>query len=188
MKKVCCMLSYAGLPKSFLVEAAFTACFPINRSSSTAIDKITPQEVWFGTPTSYSDLKIFGCPAYAHVDNGKLEPRSIKYVFLGYNYGVKGYRLWCPKTKKVIVSKDVIFHETVILHDSSFRDSCDKEQQKSSTRVEFEFKFGLGSIPKSTSQSSSEMKNGVVVPSPPPTPPQYSVAKVKPRRDINLPQ
>ena len=133
-------------------------------------------------------MKIFGCPAYAHVDNGKLEPKSIKYVFLGYNYGVKGYKLWCPKTKKVMVSKDVIFYETVILHDSSFRDSCDKEQQKSSTRVEFEFKFGLGSIPKSTSQSSSEMKNGVVVPSPPPTPPQYSVAKVKPRRDINLPQ
>ena len=96
-------------------------------------------------------MKIFGCPAYAHVDNGKLEPRSIKYVFLGYNYGVKGYKLWCPKTKKVIVNKDVIFYETVILHDSSFRDSCDKEQQKSSTRVEFEFKFGLGSIPESTS-------------------------------------
>ena len=51
-----------------------------------------------------------------------------------------------------------------------------------------EFEFGLGSIPKFTSQSSSEMKSGVVVPSPPPAPPQYSIAKVRPRRDINPPQ
>ena len=48
MEKVCCMLSNAGLPKSFWVEAVFTTCFLINRSLSTAIDKTTPQEVWFG--------------------------------------------------------------------------------------------------------------------------------------------
>ncbi|KAL6340652.1 hypothetical protein AAG906_010560 [Vitis piasezkii] len=62
----------------------------------------TPQEVWSSTPASYSNLKIFGCPAYAHVDNGKLEPRFIKCVFLGYKSGVKGYKLWCPEIKKVI--------------------------------------------------------------------------------------
>ncbi|KAG8480929.1 hypothetical protein CXB51_025596 [Gossypium anomalum] len=53
-------------------------------SPSVAIEKKTPQDVWSGNPTNYSDLKIFGCPTYAHVDNGKLEPRSIKCVFLGY--------------------------------------------------------------------------------------------------------
>ncbi|KAA3484996.1 Integrase, catalytic core [Gossypium australe] len=42
--------------------------------------KKTSQEVWSGTLADYSDLKIFGCPAYAHVDNGKLEPRSIKEI------------------------------------------------------------------------------------------------------------
>ncbi|KAG8478359.1 hypothetical protein CXB51_028117 [Gossypium anomalum] len=65
-------------------EAASTTCFLINRSPSVAIEKKTPQEVWFGNPANYSDLKIFGCHAYAHIDNGKLEPRSIKCVFLGY--------------------------------------------------------------------------------------------------------
>ena len=73
-----------------------------------------------------------------------------------------------------------------MLHDSSSRDSCDKEQQKSSTQVEFE--IGSRSIPEFTSQSSSEMKSGVVDNlSPPPTPPQYSIAKDKPRRDIKPP-
>lgn len=53
----------------------------------TTIDKKTTQEVWSGTPVSFSDLKKFGCPAYAHVDNENLEPRSI------YMSGVKGYKL-----------------------------------------------------------------------------------------------
>ncbi|KAG8494480.1 hypothetical protein CXB51_011893 [Gossypium anomalum] len=52
-----------NLPKSFWAEAASTACFLINRSPSVAIEKKTPQEVWSGNPTNYSDLKIFGCPA-----------------------------------------------------------------------------------------------------------------------------
>ncbi|KAG8489157.1 hypothetical protein CXB51_017144 [Gossypium anomalum] len=82
MEKVRCMLSNANLPKSFWAEATSTACFLINRSPSVAIEKKTPQEVWSGNPANNSDLKIFGCPAYARVDNGKLESRSIKCVFL----------------------------------------------------------------------------------------------------------
>ena len=50
-----------------------TACYLINRSPSVAIEKKTPQEVWSSSPATYSDLKIFGCLAYAYVDNGKLE-------------------------------------------------------------------------------------------------------------------
>ena len=120
------------------------------------------------------------------VDNGKLEPRSIKCVFLGYKSSVKGYKLWCLKAKKVIVNRDVIFYETVMLHDSSSRDSCDKEQQKSSTQVEFE--IGSRSIPDSTSQSSLEMKSGTTIAlSPPPAPPQYFIAKDRPIRDIEPP-
>ena len=43
------------------------------------------------------------------MDNGKLEPISVKCVLLGYKNGVKCYKLWCPKTGKIIISKDVIF-------------------------------------------------------------------------------
>ena len=131
-------------------------------------------------------MKIFGCPAYAHVDNGKLEPKSIKCVFLGYESNVKGYNLWYPETKKIIISRDVIFYETTMLHDSSSRDSYDKEQHKSRTKVEFE--IGSGSIPKSTSQFSLEMKSDVAAPSPPLAPPQYSIVKDGPIRDIKPPQ
>ncbi|KAG8482489.1 hypothetical protein CXB51_024203 [Gossypium anomalum] len=124
------MLSNANLPKLFWAEAASTACFLINRSLSVAIEKKTPQEVWSGNPANYSDLKIFGCPAYAHVDNGKLELRSIKCVFLGYKASVKGYKLWCPENKKVVISRDVIFDEIAMLPNLSLKDSSNKENQK----------------------------------------------------------
>ena len=126
MEKVWCLLSNSRLPKWFWANTAVTVCFLINRSPSTVIDKKNPKEVWSGTPTSYFDLKIFDCPAYAHVNNGKLEPRSRKCVFLGYMSGVKGYKLWCPELKKIIVSRSVIFDETSMLHNSSPRDICDE--------------------------------------------------------------
>jgi len=63
-------------------------------------------------------LRVFGCTAYAHVDNGKLEPRAIKCIFLGYKSGVKGYKLWNPQTKKVVISRNIIFNESAMLHDN----------------------------------------------------------------------
>ena len=87
----------------------------INRSPSVAIKKKTPQEVWSGSHVTFSDLKFFLCPAYALVDNGKLEPISMKCIFLGYKYGVKSYKLWCLETKKLVISRDVIFIETSMI-------------------------------------------------------------------------
>ena len=94
------MLSNAGLGRRFWAEAANTSCYLINRSPSIPLEKKTPIEVWSGSPADYSLLRVFGCTAYAHVDNGKLEPREVKCIFLGYGSGVKTYKLWNPETKK----------------------------------------------------------------------------------------
>ena len=68
LERARCMLSNAGLPNTFWAEAVNTACYLVNRSPSTAIDCLTPLEKWSGTPANYTDLKIFGCPANAHVN------------------------------------------------------------------------------------------------------------------------
>ncbi|GJV09848.1 retrotransposon protein, putative, ty1-copia subclass [Tanacetum coccineum] len=64
------------------------------RSPSTALEKNTPMDLWSGHPAKYEMLRIFGCVAYSHVNQGRLKPRAIKCIFLGYPNGVKGYRLW----------------------------------------------------------------------------------------------
>jgi transposase InsO family protein len=93
ISKARCMLSNAGMHRRFWAEAASTACYLINRSPCIPLDKKTPIEVWSGSPADYSQLRVFGCTAYAHVDNGKLEPKAVKCVFLGYGSGVKPYKL-----------------------------------------------------------------------------------------------
>ncbi|KAH9724313.1 hypothetical protein KPL70_007440 [Citrus sinensis] len=76
--KVRCMLIHSKLPMSLWAEALSTACHIVNRSPSTGINFKTPYELWYGKPVDYSNLKIFGCPAYAHIKQGKLEPRALK--------------------------------------------------------------------------------------------------------------
>ncbi|KAJ4723126.1 Retrovirus-related Pol polyprotein from transposon TNT 1-94 [Melia azedarach] len=39
------------------------------------------------------------------------EPRAKKGVFVGYGDGVKGYRIWSPSEKRVILSRNVVFDE-----------------------------------------------------------------------------
>ncbi|GAB2274148.1 hypothetical protein Dimus_039069 [Dionaea muscipula] len=60
-------------------------------------------------------LKTFGCLAYAHRNEGKLEPRAVKCIFLGYQEGTKGYRLWekCTGGFKILISRDVTFNENM---------------------------------------------------------------------------
>ncbi|KAH9678917.1 hypothetical protein KPL71_025907 [Citrus sinensis] len=117
MDKVRCLLIHSKLPQSLWAETLMTACYLVNRSPSSGIDFKTPVELWSGRAANYSDLKIFGCPAFAHIKQGKLEPRALKCVFLGYPEGVKGYRLWCTDLKppRCIVSRDVVFNEQEML-------------------------------------------------------------------------
>ena len=101
------MLSNSGLSKDFWAEAINTACYLVNRSPSTAIECKTHFEVWSSTPADYSNLRVFGCPAYAHMNDGKLEPRAKKCIFLGYALGTKGNRLWCRDSKSLRLSVEM---------------------------------------------------------------------------------
>ncbi|KAE8730652.1 putative galacturonosyltransferase 6 [Hibiscus syriacus] len=108
------MLRDAGLEKSFWAEAVNTACYLVNRAPSTAIELKTPMEMWTGKPSDYSNLHVFGSIVYVMYNSqeiSKLDPKSRKCKFLGYADGVKGYRLWDPTARKVIISRDVIFVE-----------------------------------------------------------------------------
>ena len=127
VEKIRCMLRKDNLPKSFWGEAVVTACYLINKSPSVPLDFDIPKRVWIGKDFSYSHLKVFGCKAFVHVpkeQRSKLDSKSTPCIFVGYGdaefgYGDAefGYKLWDPKEKKMIRSRDVIFHENENLAD-----------------------------------------------------------------------
>ncbi|KAH9703868.1 hypothetical protein KPL70_011252 [Citrus sinensis] len=105
IEKVKCMLFNANLSKYFWVEAVNIDAYLINRSPSSALDFKTPQEVWSGKPPNLSNLRVFGCPTYAHISQGKLEPRAVKRYFIGYPEGIKGDKLkWLSAMEEEMTS------------------------------------------------------------------------------------
>ena len=54
---------------------------------------------------------MFGCTAYYHVKDNKLDQTAKKAIFLGYPKGIQGYLLWCIEDSKFVISRDVTFDE-----------------------------------------------------------------------------
>jgi len=78
------------------------------------IDLKTLMEMWIGNLVVYSFLLVFGCSVYVlynFQERTKLDPKSRKCILLDYVHNVKGYLLWDPTARKVVVSKNVVFVE-----------------------------------------------------------------------------
>ena len=102
-----------GCPNLFGLSL-LTICLLGNKSPSKFLDSRCVEEVLLGKDIDYSTLKIFGCKVYVHIpsdERNKLKQKSLECIFLYFENGVKGYRLWDSKTKKKVLSRDVIFDE-----------------------------------------------------------------------------
>ena len=109
------MMSHSKVPTEFWAEAVNTATYVRNRSPTTSLKGMTPFERLFNRKPNVSNLKVFGCVAYAHIPENmqnKLEEKSPKCVFVGYPEGTKGFKLYDMSKKSFIRSRDVIFDET----------------------------------------------------------------------------
>ena len=99
-----------GISRHFTIPST-----PQQNGAAERMNRTILEKVRSGNPVDYSNLKIFGCPAYSHVNEGKLEPCAKKCIFLGYGSGIKGYRLYNPESHKVIHSQNVTFNENAML-------------------------------------------------------------------------
>ena len=138
------MLSNANLGQELWEEAVSTACYLINRSPSMAIDCKIPKEVWTNHSYDYLNLKIFGCEAYALTpknQRSKLDPRSKKCIFLGYDDVMKGYRLWDPTPHKIVISRDVIFYEYFLIKSENVRVDVEQGQVISKQLIHLENQY-----------------------------------------------
>lgn len=106
MERVRCQLTDAMLPENFWAEAASYTVHTLIRCPHTSLNFLTPEEKWKGKPPKLQQLKIFGCVGFVHQSQGKLKPRAVKCMFLGFTEGVKGFRMWHSIEKKCINSRD----------------------------------------------------------------------------------
>ncbi|KAL2252662.1 UNVERIFIED_CONTAM: Retrovirus-related Pol polyprotein from transposon TNT 1-94 [Sesamum indicum] len=113
LDKVRCLLISSGLPKTFWGEAVLTAAHLINLSPSVPLLGKTPDFMWYEKLPDMSPLRVFGCAAFVLQESDKLDPKSVKCVFIGYPEGIKGYRLWVRSKPgfKVLISRNVTFNE-----------------------------------------------------------------------------
>lgn len=75
-------------------------------------------------------MRIFGSVAFVHMPEQmttKLEPRSKKMLFLGYDGVSSNYRVFDSLSKEVSVSRDVVFSETIGSTKSVVRNEDDEE-------------------------------------------------------------
>ncbi|RVW63053.1 Retrovirus-related Pol polyprotein from transposon TNT 1-94 [Vitis vinifera] len=109
-----------NVPKLFWGQAVLTAAYLINRMPSRVLKFQTPcQTLLKSFPTtrliSTVPPKIFGCSVFVHINQqnrSKLDPRSLKCIFLGYSSNQKGYKCYSPVTRKFYNSMNVTFFET----------------------------------------------------------------------------
>lgn len=110
MEMARCMLAEKKLPKSFWEEAMNTGVYLLNRLPTKAPHNQTPFEAWYGVKPSVDSLKVFGSICYTHVPASKrtkLDEKAEPGIFIGYNSQPKAYRVFNPKTKKILITRDV---------------------------------------------------------------------------------
>lgn len=111
LERVRSILNESGLPKVFWAEAVNIAVYVVNRLPASDIGDKVPEELWSKTFPKLDHLRRFGCVCYYHSDDGKLQPRAKKDIFIGYPGGVKGYKVWSLEDKRAVVSRNMTFKE-----------------------------------------------------------------------------
>jgi hypothetical protein len=120
MERARSMRLYVGFPLQLWEDDVDTSIYLINRGPSRSLDGGIIEEAWTSKKVNYSFFKTFICESFVHIDKEnrrKLEAKSKKCTFIGYDVNDFGYLLWDYENKKIIRSRDVIFNGKVMYKD-----------------------------------------------------------------------
>jgi hypothetical protein len=108
------LLKSMMVPGEFWGEAIRHFVYLLNRLPTKMMGDTTPYEAWNGRKPSLGHLKMFGCIAHARLfapHLKKINDRSKALVYFGTEEGSKAHRLFDRETKRIVVSRDVVFEE-----------------------------------------------------------------------------
>jgi len=120
MDDVRTLLSDSGLSHSYWAEAAAFSVETRNLIPSRRHPSLIPLESFSGKRQDVSHLRIFGSRCWAKIPtvNGalvtggsKLDERGVECRFLGYAGGCGNYKVQGAESRRVFVSRNVIFEE-----------------------------------------------------------------------------
>jgi len=111
------MLFAANLPPFLWAEAIHHAAWLRARIPSQALPGCTtPIEQATGQKPNLKKVLVFGAIVWVKVKNvGKLDPQAVEGLFVGYDEESKGYRVFYPKRRSVIVERDVYFDKEAVV-------------------------------------------------------------------------
>ena len=102
----------ASILSQFWEEATFTVVYTINRCPSPIVQNQTPYDLLFCSSPSYDLLRVFGCVCFTLLhdhERKKLQSCSRLCCFIRYRIGQKGYRCNDPISKRLHVSRHMVF-------------------------------------------------------------------------------
>lgn len=113
LEGVRCVLAESALSRELWAEAASAQVYTRNLLPSSRHPNTIPRETWTGRRQRVDHLRPWGCLAWAKVPDelvkSKLDPRSVRTRLVGY--ANSGYRLYDPRSRSIVTSRDVIFEE-----------------------------------------------------------------------------
>jgi len=99
-----------------------TAVFLINRMPTSTLKMASPFTKLFGQEPHYNTLKVFGCRCFPYLkgyNKDKFQPKTFPCIFIGYSLLHKGYRCYHPESRRVYISRHVIFDESTLPYSGS---------------------------------------------------------------------
>ncbi|GJV03870.1 retrotransposon protein, putative, ty1-copia subclass [Tanacetum coccineum] len=108
-------MNLTTLPKSFWGYALESAVCIFNMVPTKKVER-TPYEIWHMKVPKLSYLRVWGCEALVKRDTlDKLDSRSIKYIFIGYQKETICYYFYYPLENKIFVSRNAEFFENNLM-------------------------------------------------------------------------
>jgi len=125
-ERVRALLHASGLPKNLWAEAARHVVWLLNRTTTKAVEGMTPYEAVFGKKPNLGDLREWGEKVYVRLEKKglKLGGRVREGRWLGVDEQSKGVRIYWPDTKSITVERNVSCLRNPSNHTTRCTDRC----------------------------------------------------------------